>query len=60
MCKTDVDFSEDEVHRGFWNSTQSSAIFLYTSFASELAASILNNVLLISLNDQIVVLGVTI
>ncbi len=28
MCKADVNFSKDEVDRGFWNSKQSSKLFL--------------------------------
>ncbi len=51
MCKTDVNFSEDEVDRGFWNSKQSSAIFLYTYAGGGLTTSFMNNLLLISLDD---------
>jgi hypothetical protein len=64
MCKTDVSNFKDEVDRDFPSSTQSSAIFLYTSSQGGMdlrkggmAAPILTNSLLISLHDQIIVFG---
>jgi hypothetical protein len=59
MCKTDVSNFGDHMGRGLWKYVQSSAIFLYTYRTRVVAGSILNNLLLIRLHDQIVVFRMT-